>query len=422
MKAILEGPQIANGHVEVSGAKNSATRVLAAALLGSGVVTLRNFPTTLEDVRAKVSFIRRLGIKVDLLDNENSAYVYPGTCNFGDIDDFAVPIRTTYLLAAVGLLREGRAHVPYPGGCRIGARGYDLHLMVWRLMGCSVVERTDYIEVTGKLKGAEIDFPLSTVGGTENALLCGVIAEGETIISNAYVTPEINDLILFLGELGAQIKLEGNSLIRIQGQAAPLGSTTFSVMPDRIEALTWMMLAAATGGTVAVLNVPFAALEVPLIHLREAGINVFCSQDAAIISPHSIGADGIQPFELACGTHPGVHTDMQSFFVFLALFAQGRSIVHDFRYPERIGYANELSRMAPGRVEAIPGKIRIHPGNRPVGADVTSPDLRSSMALLMSAICSDGRSTIHSVELALRGYNKLPEKLSGLGIQCRWES
>lgn len=422
MKAILNGRQIPHGDVAVSGAKNSATRILAAALLGSGEVRLRNFPTELEDVKAKTAFIRQLGVDVELDDAADTAYVNSGTVNFNAVRDFNLPIRTTYLLAAAGLLHNGYAYVPYPGGCKIGARGYNLHVMVWEKLGCVVVEQSEYIEVRGKLRGGEIDFPLSTVGGTENALICGVIADGQTIVRNAYVTPEVMDLIRFLREMGAMIELEGISTIRIQGLNDALGSTTFAVMPDRIEALTWMILAAASGGTVNVLNVPFSSLEVPLIHLREAGVNVFRSHDVAIVGSHSIGHDGIQPFELACGTHPGVHTDMQSFFVFLALFARGRSSIFDYRYPERIGYARTLEQMVPGRVNAQIGKISISTGNPPIGAAVMSSDLRGSMALLMTAICADGRSEVGAIELALRGYNKLPEKLVGLGIDCEWRA
>lgn len=420
MKVIVTGPQRPHGEISVSGAKNSATRVLAASLLGTGAITLRNFPTSLEDVKAKAAFIRQLGISLELDDENDVAHIDPSSADFDAVTDFDVPIRTTYLLAAAGLLRKGRAYVPYPGGCRIGSRGYDLHVMVWQRMSCVVEECPQYIKVTGRLIGAEIDFPISTVGGTETSLICGAVAEGETVVRNAYVTPEVLDLIRFLRELGAQINLEGNSLIRIKGRGEPLGSTTFSVMPDRIEALTWMIFAAASRGNVTILNVPFAALEVPLIHLREAGVNIFRGNDAAIVSPHSIGVDGIQPFELACGTHPGVHTDMQSFFVFLALFARGRCTIYDFRYPERIGFAKELAKMTQGRIEATPGKIVIQPGPQPKGSDLISTDLRSSMALLMTAICSEGDSTVDSIELALRGYNKLPEKLASLGIDIQW--
>jgi len=422
VKAILSGPQVPQGVVRVSGAKNSATRVLAAALLSSGEVTLRNFPTALKDVKAKTTFIRELGVAVDLDDACNTARIQPANVNFGGVRDFAVPIRTTYLLAAAGLLHEGRAYVPYPAGCKIGSRGYDMHVMVWKKLGCFVEERAEYIEITGRLHGNEIDFPISTVGGTENALICGVVAQGETLVRNAYVTPEISDLIHFLSEMGAIIKLEGTSLIRIQGLNGTLGSTAFSIMPDRIEALTWMILAAASGGSMTILDVPFVEMEVPLLYLRAAGIDYFSSQNAAIVGPNSIGPNGIQPFELACGTHPGVHSDMQSFFVFLALFARGRSVIHDFRYPSRIGYAQELEKMVPGRVDAQTGMIRVKSGHAPVGANLMSTDLRSSMALLMTAICSEGTSVVDNIDLALRGYNKLPEKLAGLGVKCEWQA
>lgn len=420
MRVRIDGPQTPKGTVAVSGAKNSATRILATALLASDPVTLRNFPTELEDVKAKAKFIRMLGAVCDMHSNESTAQIHASDLNFHQLETFELPVRTTYLLAAAGLLYNSLAKVPYPGGCKIGSRGYDLHVMVWQRLGCNVTELENYIEVSGTLKGGDIEFPISTVGGTENALICASIANGDSIIRNAYVTPEVSDLIAFLRELGAMITLEGNSLIRVKGAAGALGSTTFSIMPDRIEALTWMILAAASGANLMIENVPYSTLEVPLIHLREAGIDIFRNERSALVTPASVGADGIQPFELACGTHPGIHTDMQSFFVFLALFAKGRSVIHDFRYPNRIGYAEQLENLVPGRIQAVPGRIEVLPGPPPVAGRVTSTDLRSSMALLMTALCAEGTSEVNKVELALRGYNNLPRKLKNLGITSEW--
>lgn len=420
MKAIISGPQIPTGHVPVSGAKNSSSRILSASLLSSGEITLRNFPGGLIDIRSKVSFLNRFGASIAVSPSESTAVIKSSNFSFLTSSDFHLPVRTTYLLAAAGLLRDGIALIPYPGGCKIGTRGYDLHVLIWKLMGCSVEETPDLIRVEGRLKGAIIDLPFTSVGATENALICASIAKGETEIRNAYITPEINDLINFLVEIGASIKIEGNSLIRIHGVNSELGTTDFSIMPDRIEALTWILFSAVSRGSVTILNVPFSELEIPLIHIRECGIDIFRSPTSAIVCPDSIRPNGIQPFELACGTHPGVHTDMQSFFTFLALFAEGRSTIHDFRYPERIGFAYELMKMAPGRVQAKPGIIRIAQGSRPRGTHVSSCDLRSSMALIMTAICSDGISQISGVEMALRGYNDLPTKLSRLGIDCKW--
>ncbi|MFN4100534.1 MAG: UDP-N-acetylglucosamine 1-carboxyvinyltransferase, partial [Pararhodobacter sp.] len=257
MELIVRERSELNGAVTISGAKNSATRVLAASLLSDAQVTLRNFPLELEDVKAKMAFIESMGAELFSVSESEELHVRGKDLNFDRISDFNLPIRTTYLLAAGALARHGHARVPYPGGCKIGSRGYDLHMMVWRSLGCSVEEKPDYIDVSGTLQGGEIDFPISTVGGTENALMCAAVSRGDTLIRNAYVTPEVRDLIEFLCEMGARIDLEGSSQIRVTGAGGLLGGAIFSIMPDRIEALTWMVLGAVSGGQLQIRNVPF---------------------------------------------------------------------------------------------------------------------------------------------------------------------
>ncbi|MGI6407480.1 MAG: UDP-N-acetylglucosamine 1-carboxyvinyltransferase [Thiopseudomonas sp.] len=421
MKLTVSGPQKLQGEVVVSGAKNSSTRVLAGALLTDEKVVLRSFPTKLNDAVNKIGFIKELGAEVEINDEENQVTLSSQGLSSENIVNFDLPIRTTYLLAAATLVREGKAKVPYPGGCKIGSRGYDLHIMVWKSLGCEVTEKQEYIEVVGNLKAGKVDFPISTVGGTENAILCASVAEGETLISNAYVTPEVEDLIAFLREMGAVIELEGSSHIRIKGANGLLGGTSYSIMPDRIEALTWIVLAAVTNSTLLIKNVNLKDLEIPLIHLQHAGINVLTDNIGTIlVSPDCIGKHGIQPFELACGTHPGVISDMQPFYVFLALFANGRSVIYDYRYPERIKYAEELDKFSPGSITAEKGKITVVGKANLKAANTVSPDLRGSMALAMAALCAEGESNIEEIDMALRGYNDLASKLKKLGVKANW--
>ena len=420
MHFLTSGPQTLNGTVAVSGAKNSATRVLAAALLSDGQVALRNFPLMLEDAKAKIAFMQKMGATCTPNSARSELTIESPVLSVDGIDSYDLPIRTTYLLAAGTLARNGHARIPYPGGCKIGSRGYDQHVMVWERLGCTVTEHPEYIEAVGNLTGGTIDFAISTVGGTENALMCAAVAQGETVIRNAYVTPEVADLIAFLREMGAQIEQQGASLIRVQGAGGLLRGASFAIMPDRIEALTWIVLAAVTGSTLRIENVPFDAMEVPLIHLRDAGLDLYRNSTGVMVSPACIGLHGLQPFELACGTHPGVISDMQSFFVFLALFGNGTSRIWDYRYPERIAYAHELARFAPGAIEAEAGKITVHGPARLQGAEATSTDLRGSMALIMAALCAEGKSRVKGVTLALRGYNDLPGKLARLGVRAEW--
>lgn len=414
---IITGGVAPKGKVSVSGAKNSATRLLAATLLGQSVSHLENFPTELVDVRHKIRLIRNMGCVVVVDEAAEKVTVETtglGTCELDESEIF--PIRTTYLLVAGQILKSGHARIPYPGGCQIGSRGYDLHVMIWRELGCEVVELPHFIEVRGEgFKAGTIRFPISTVGGTENALLCAAVAKGRTEIVNAYVTPEIEDLIDFLRRMGAHIELIGNSHIFVEGNQSLQGANKV-VMPDRIEALTWIVYALMSGGEILIDRVPFDAMQIPLIHLEKAGVDLFRNSGSVYLHPDCLTNGMTQPFELACGTHPGIISDMQPFYVLLGAIANGRSRVFDYRYPERIAYVNELAKLCnkdavlakPGQV-TINGAVKFQPGR------VKSTDLRGSMALVMAALCAEGRSVIEDVHMALRGYNKLSDKLMALG-------
>lgn len=420
--AKIVGGQIPEGTVRVSGAKNAATRLLAASLIADENVKLNNFPTELVDARYKVDFIQQSGGSVQINEEEQSLAIDPTNYKDQLLDSYDYPIRTTYLLVAGLIKRSGIARIPYPGGCKIGSRGYDLHIMVWEKLGAIVEEKKDYIEVTAPngFKEGEINFPISTIGGTENALICAATINGETVIKNAYISPEINCLINFLRTLGAKIDVVGNSFIRVVGSSYLRGSI-FSVMPDRIEALTWMVYGVLSGGRITIEDVPFSTMEIPMLHLQEAGIDLYRNGSNVIVSPECLTNGSIQPFEVACGTHPGIISDMQPFYVLLGLHADGISRIYDYRYPERLKYCEELSKFYPSGLDWTRGSITTH-GKGPLQpATAQSTDLRGSMALVMAALLSDGESEIYNVEMALRGYNNLQQKLAGLGISINIE-
>ncbi|WP_026463364.1 UDP-N-acetylglucosamine 1-carboxyvinyltransferase [Adhaeribacter aquaticus] len=420
--ARIKGGQVPEGTVRVSGAKNAATRLLAASLIADEPVKLENFPTELVDARYKVDFINKSGGKV--LINEEEQFLNIDATGYSDtlLLNYDYPIRTTYLLVAGLIKRSGVARIPYPGGCKIGSRGYDLHIMVWEKLGAKVTETPDYIEVSAPngFQPGEINFPISTIGGTENALISAAIVKGETTIKNAYISPEVESLIDFLRTLGAKIDVVGNSFVRVIGSDYLRGSI-YRVMPDRIEALTWMVYGIISGGKIVVEDVPFSTMEIPLIHLQEAGIDFYRNTRNVIVSPDSLINGNIQPFELACGTHPGVISDMQPFYVLLGLHGDGISRVYDYRYPERMKYCEELSKFYPGGLEWTKGAITTHGGVKLQAASAQSTDLRGSMALVMAALLAEGESEIYNVEMALRGYNNLQQKLKGLGISIEIE-
>lgn len=429
MYAVIDGGVPPVGRVRVSGAKNSATRLLAAALLSDDEVVLQNFPTKLVDVGHKVGFARNMGADVALDDDAEEVVVNASqlASRLLTRDEFDVPIRTTYLLAASQLVRGSVARIPYPGGCPIGpgavgGRGYDLHIMVWRALGCVAEERDDHIEVhAGRgLVGGEINFPITTVGGTENALLCAAVATGKTEILNAYITPEIEDLIALLRRMGADITVYGTSHIVVRGQGGVLAGARMPVMADRIEALTWIVYAILSGGQLTVEGVPFDSMTVPLLHIEHAGVDLFRNSTSVHVTPESLIEGRVQPFELATGAHPGVISDMQPFYVLLGLAGAGTSRVYDYRYPERISFVTELAKLVKGdHLQAERGKITVHGPAEFVSGVAGSTDLRGSMAAVIAALCAPKRSVINDVQMAMRGYNDLAGKLARLGARIQ---
>ncbi len=421
MDLIIDGGLSPKGSVKLSGAKNAATKQLSGALLTEEEVVLRNFPTEIVDAQSKANFIKNFGadVKLDSLKDEATICAKNYIKNEVVLED--VSFRTTYLLVASQLMRSTSAVIPYPGGCKIGERKHDLHIMVWKKFGANVKEKEDGIYISCKrLKGALISFPFPTVGGTENAVLCGAVAHGTSEIENAYISPEVYDLISLLRSMGSYIDIVGKSKIIIEGNPSGLKGTTYDVMPDRIEALTWIIYAILANAEIEIQNVPFYSMEIPLIHLMDAGVDVYKNSYNVLIN-NSCVKNGIQPFELACGTHPGIISDMQPFFVLLALAANGNSRVIDYRYPERTTYLEELKKfiVKDSITWNRSGNISIKGPNVFKNAVASATDLRGGMAIIIAALIAKRESKIIRADIALRGYNKLIEKLLKIGVKCK---
>jgi len=418
LNCYIKGGQIPNGKIRVSGAKNAATKLLAASLISDEVIKFTNFPINLVDVEYKIEFIRRSGGLIFTEDESETIEINPKALTCSGIGHYNYPIRTTYLLAAGFLKRCGIARIPYPGGCKIGSRGYDLHIMVWRALGAIVLEKENYIEISAPdgLRPSKINFPILSIGGTENALITASIIEGSTTITNAYISPETENLIQFLRTMGVQIEVNGNSFIRIHGKRFLRGSL-FQVIPDRIEALTWLVYGAISKGSITIEDVPFSSMAIPLMHIKEAGVDYYQSSSKILISPDCLQSGVIQPFEVSCGTHPGVISDMQPFFTLLGLHGAGISRIYDYRYPERIQYCSELAKFYGDRIIWESGKITVNGDGPPQGCIASSTDLRGSMALIIAALVAKGNSEIKNAEMALRGYNNLQLKLKRLGVE-----
>ncbi|MFH0223751.1 UDP-N-acetylglucosamine 1-carboxyvinyltransferase [Vibrio furnissii] len=417
----IEGGQIPKGTVIVSGAKNSATRLLAAATLCDEVVTLTGYPTNLVDSKHKERFLNKNNVHTSSVNDELT--IDATSYEVKDLDDYFYPIRTTYLLVAGQLKHNNQAFIPYPGGCNIGARKYDVHVDIWKSFGCKVEENENCIVVTKpeKLEAIEYEFPISTVGGTENALLMASISEGTTHLTNAYITPEIEDLIEFLKRCSVDIEVVGQSFIKITG-ASYLKGHTYHVLPDRIEVLTWLIYGAISGGSILIKNVPFKAMEIPLMYLKNSGVDFFQNSDSIYIDSSCLNSGCAHSFEVACGTHPGIISDMQPFYVMLGLKSIGKSRIHDYRYPERITYVEQLQKFVDLPVEYEKGKITTLGPVKFTASDAIATDLRGTMAAVLAALCAPrGVSNITGVSMALRGYNNLVAKLAQLGVKVDYK-
>jgi len=409
---------IPSGVVSVSGAKNSATKLMAAALMSDETTRIYNFPTNIEDVKNKSEYIRACKAKSDLNYKDEVAVISGcGICEgLGEVDN--ITFRTTYLLVPAQLIRYGYAKIPYPGGCSIGDRKIDIHLDIWRSFGGAVNEMEDGIEVVcDKMAPADISLPISTVGGTENALLCAACVNDRSVIRNAYITPETVNLIELLKEMGVNIHYTGSSEIVVNGVDKLRGATIHTI-PDRIEALTWVVYAVLSKGDITIKNVPFDYMEIPLVHLMHAGIDVFKSDHSILIKPDCLGSGGVEPFEVACGTYPGIISDMQPLFVLLALAAKGNSRIVDYRYPGRTNYIAQLLNFVDGgRIEFDNGDIRVKGNSFFCPGVAHQSDLRGTISTILAAMIAGDGSKVSGIEMALRGYNKFLEKLDGIGVE-----
>jgi UDP-N-acetylglucosamine 1-carboxyvinyltransferase len=403
-----------NGTVEVSAAKNSMLRLMVATILTADPCTLRPYPAQMLDATVLLGMLKKLGKSVSI---EDGIATIAEPSGFGDELVWTDrSIRSTILMAAAMLARLGKASVPHPGGCAIGSsndgeRKIDLHLMIFEKMGARWEERGDalYVESPGgRLQGADIHLPIRSTGATESGILAGTLAQGTTTIWGPHMRPEILDLIDMLRSMGAQIEVHGQERVVIHG-VDKLSGTNHVCVPDNVEALTWAVAAAVTGGDVEIRNFPMHHLEVPLIFLKEAGIKMYAQGDTVIVRNSRC-----QPIDISTGPYPGINSDMQPIFAALGVFARGESRIVDLRFQGRYQYAQELERMG-GKTQVDGNMLRIFGGHPLHGAEVRATDLRAGIALLIAGLAASGRTVISDAWQVERGYDAVWEKLTALG-------
>lgn len=414
-KVSVEGGSRLTGSVELSAAKNSMLRLLVASILTSERVVLTPFPKKMLDADILWRMLSHLGKTVSFEGAAISIEEPNGLST--DLQWSDRSIRSTILMAAAMLTRFGKACVPNPGGCAIGdtdggERKIDLHLMIFERMGARYWTEGEYlfVEAPDGLQGADIHLPIRSTGATESGILAGTLAKGTTTVWGPHLRPEILDLIDMLRSMGAEIEVYGQERIVIHG-ISELRGVTHTCIPDNVEALSWVVASAVTGGDIEIRNFPAAHLEVPLIFLKEAGVRLFIDGDTAIVR-HS----RCHPIDISTGPYPGINSDMQPLFAAFALFAQGESRIVDLRFQGRYQYAQELSHM--GASSQVDGNMLRLFGGKPLkGAKVRATDLRAGIALLIAGLNADGVTEISDAWQIERGYDGIWEKLTSLGAR-----
>lgn len=398
-----------NGKVKVSGAKNSALRLLAASLLTDETVELDNFPNNLIDIQLHVEMLKVLGKKC-LIGKDSIRITEFANKPITDLIWEKHSIRNTLLILGALTARHGKGCVPLPGGCKIGERKHDLHIMILEQMGAKVWEKDGYLlaETKGKMIGNDIHLPIRSTGATENAILCATLAKGKTTVWNPHIRPEILDLIDMLKKMGAQITVFGQKCIEVEG-VLRLQGVKHIVIPDNMEAITWAIAAVITDGDIEIENFPFNHLEVPLVFLRESGMKYYRGENSLLVR------GGIPyPVEISTGPYPGINSDMQPLFAVYGAVSQGESKIVDLRFPGRYGYADELSKM--GMNYIIEGDfLKVYGGHPLKGTKVNALDLRSGIALFLAGLTAEGETIIENAWQIERGYENLVGKLFGLG-------
>jgi UDP-N-acetylglucosamine 1-carboxyvinyltransferase len=414
-KFLIKGGRRLHGTVSISGAKNSALPVMAASLLTTEQVAVHNVPKV-RDLITMSKLLAHMGAKVSVSEVPASDYVMESAT----LNDAVAPyelvktMRASILTLGPLLARLGIARVSLPGGCAIGARPIDLHLAALEKMGAQMTMSHGYIEAKvpnhSHFKGAHIIFNKITVTGTENILMAATLADGETILENSAREPEVTDLIHMLRKMGAQIEGEGTSTLRIHG-VTQLHGAEHTVIPDRIEAGTFLVAGAITGGDLTIANCDPEHLGAVIAKLRQAGLRIDTPDKSTI---RVRGSKKLLAADVTTEEYPGFATDMQAQYMALATQAEGASFITETIFENRYLHASEMVRM--GANISVEGRRALVRGPAPLsGTTVQASDLRASAGLVLAGLVASGETLIERVYHIDRGYEGIVEKLRGVG-------
>src|SRR5665213_1539939 len=415
--AITGGARL-EGEIAISGAKNSAIKLMTASLLTDEPLRLTNMPR-LADTRFLGQLLRRLGVDVD----ERDGVAGPETVlHAPEVTSAFAPyalvrqMRASFNVLGPLLARAGQAKVRLPGGCAIGARPVDLHLSALEALGARIDLHEGYVyaQAPRGLRGARIEFPFVSVGATEHALLAAVLARGETTLVGAAREPEIEDLAACLTAMGARIDGAGTSEIRVTG-VERLAGATHAVTPDRIETGTYALAAAMAGGEVRLTNTRAGLVESLLVKMEEAGVEVERRNDGLTVRRNGARLAAV---EVTTDPYPGFATDLQAQFMALMTLADGQSVIRETIFENRFMHAPELARLGADIVVAG-GEARVTGVDHLEGAPVMATDLRASVGLVIAALAARGETVVGRVYHLDRGFERLEEKLSACGADIR---
>ena len=407
---VIQGGRPLSGEIEASGAKNAALPVMASVLLGDGDYALSNIPQVV-DIQTMAELLRRLGAEARWADGQLELTV-KGIEHCEAAYELVKTMRASIMVLGPLVARWGQARVSLPGGCAIGARPVNLHLTGLRKMGAEITIAHGYIEAkASRLRGATILLDQPTVTGTENLMMAATLARGTTVLDNAACEPEVADLAAFLNQRGARISGAGSRRITIDGvDKLTDGLHRYAIMPDRIEAGTYLIAGAITRGRLAVRGCQPAHVQALIQKLQAAGVPLREEADRVAVE----GPPRPTAVDVATAPYPGFPTDMQAQFMALMAVAKGQSLISELVFEQRLTHVAELRRMgAQIQVQGVHAKVQ---GVEQLsGAPVMASDLRASAGLVLAALAADGESRVHRVYHLDRGYERMVEKLQAVG-------
>ena len=416
-KLLISGGARLEGELRASGAKNSAVTILAASLLANEPVTISNVPH-LRDITTMIELLVSMGVEV-VVDEKMNIEIHANTIkSFVAPYDLVRTMRASFLVLGPLLAHYGEAEVSLPGGCAIGPRPVDLHLRGLEALGAIIEMKEGYVKarVNGRLKGARFIFDVSTVGGTEHIMMAAALAEGTTVLENCAREPEIIDLADFLNAIGAKVSGQGTDTITIEGVES-LGGCDHHVIADRIEAATYLIAAAATGGHVKMRDVIPEHLDVVTSKLRESGADVTIGEDWIDLDMRGRRPKAVS---LVTAPYPGFPTDLQAQFLAMNTIAEGTATVKETIFENRFMHVHEMNRMgAQIRLEGNNTTAIVEGVDVLQAAPVMANDLRASVSLVIAALIADGDTVVNRIYHIDRGYEQVEEKLQNLGAKIK---